>query len=72
MPLPRLVCGTPDTLWWAGIGTAPGGELFGVLSCEVGGANGLEPLALGARLALPVIDADLLYTPLKRGPVSDI
>ena len=39
---------------------APGGELFGVLSCEIGGGNGLEPLALGARLGLPVIDADLM------------
>jgi DUF917 family protein len=31
-----------------------------VLSCEIGGANGLEPLCIGARLGLPVIDADFM------------
>ena len=39
---------------------APGGALFGVLSCEIGGGNGLEALALGARLGLLVVDADLM------------
>ena len=61
VPLQLFLCGMPDTyikvfVWSA----AHGGELFGVLSCEIGGGNGLESLALGARLGLPVVDADLM------------
>ncbi|KAK9800870.1 hypothetical protein WJX73_003020 [Symbiochloris irregularis] len=36
------------------------GELRGVISAEIGGGNGLQALLLGARLQLPVIDADLM------------
>ena len=35
-------------------------KLWGVLSAEIGGGNGLEPLAIGARLSLPVVDADYM------------
>lgn len=35
-------------------------QLWGVLSAEIGGGNGLEPLAIGARLKLPVVDADYM------------
>ncbi|CAL5220079.1 g2030 [Coccomyxa viridis] len=39
----------------------PKGEgLFAVMSCEIGGANGLEPLAIAARMELPVVDADFM------------
>ena len=34
--------------------------LFAVMSCEIGGANGLEPLAIAARMDLPVLDADFM------------
>ncbi len=34
--------------------------LFAVMSCEIGGANGLEPLAIAARMELPVVDADFM------------
>ena len=30
------------------------------MSCEIGGGNGLEPLAIGARMGLPVVDADFM------------
>ena len=30
------------------------------MSCEIGGANGLEPLAIGARMGLPIVDADFM------------
>ena len=36
------------------------GGLFAVMSCEIGGANGLEPLAIAARMGLPVVDADFM------------
>lgn len=35
-------------------------KLWGVLSAEIGGGNGLEPLAIGARMSLPVVDADYM------------
>ncbi len=31
-----------------------------MLSCEIGGGNGLEPFAIGARMGLPVVDADFM------------
>ena len=31
-----------------------------MLSAEIGGGNGLEPLAIAARLSLPVVDADYM------------
>ena len=34
--------------------------LYAVMSCEIGGGNGLEPLAIGARMGLPVVDADFM------------
>ncbi len=34
--------------------------LDAVMSCEIGGANGLEPLAIAARIELPVVDADFM------------
>ncbi|BDA41353.1 probable D-/L-hydantoinase subunit A at N-terminal half [Coccomyxa sp. Obi] len=34
--------------------------LFAVMSCEIGGGNGLEPLAIGASMGLPVVDADFM------------
>lgn len=34
--------------------------LHAVMSCEIGGGNGLEPLAIGARMELPVVDADFM------------
>lgn len=34
--------------------------LYAVMSCEIGGGNGLEPLAIGARMGLPVLDADFM------------
>ena len=34
--------------------------LFAVMSCEIGGANGLEPLAIAASMGLPVVDADFM------------
>ena len=30
------------------------------MSCEIGGANGLEPLAIGARMGLSIVDADFM------------
>lgn len=38
----------------------PAGKLWGVISAEIGGGNGLQALLLGARLSLPVVDADLM------------
>ena len=35
-------------------------NLTALLSFEMGGGNGLEPLAVGARMGLPVVDADLM------------
>lgn len=34
--------------------------LYAVMSCEIGGGNGLEPLAIGARMGLPIVDADFM------------
>jgi DUF917 family protein len=34
--------------------------LSAVMSCEIGGGNGLEPLAIGARMGLPIVDADFM------------
>ena len=34
--------------------------LWGILSAEIGGGNGLEPLAMAARISLPVVDADYM------------
>lgn len=36
------------------------GGLHAVMSCEIGGGNGLEPLAIGAHMGLPVVDADFM------------
>lgn len=38
----------------------PANPITAVLSCEIGGANGLEPLCIGARLGLPIVDADFM------------
>ncbi|CAK0783618.1 hypothetical protein CVIRNUC_006817 [Coccomyxa viridis] len=44
-----------------GHSTGPNAEgLYAVMSCEIGGGNGLEPLAIGARMGLPVVDADFM------------
>lgn len=37
-----------------------GARLAAVMAGEVGGGNGVEPLVVGARLGLPVLDADLM------------
>jgi uncharacterized protein len=37
-----------------------GGRFSALLCAEVGGGNCLEPLVVGARLGLPVTDADLM------------
>ncbi len=34
--------------------------LHAVMSCEMGGGNGLEPLAIGARMGSPIVDADFM------------
>ncbi len=40
--------------------TSVAADLTALLSFEIGGGNGLEPLALAARMGLPVVDADLM------------
>ena len=37
-----------------------GTRLAAVMAGEVGGGNGIEPLVVGARLGLPVVDCDLM------------
>ncbi|EIE25109.1 DUF917-domain-containing protein [Coccomyxa subellipsoidea C-169] len=34
--------------------------LHAVMSCEIGGGNGLEPLAIGARMGSPIVDAGFM------------
>lgn len=40
--------------------TAATAGLAALLSFEIGGGNGIEPLVAGARMGLPVVDADLM------------
>lgn len=40
--------------------TAEPANLTALLSFEMGGGNGLEPLSVGARMGLPVLDADFM------------
>lgn len=40
--------------------TAAPAQLAAVMCGEVGGGNGLEPLLVGARMGLPVLDGDLM------------
>jgi DUF917 family protein len=61
-----------DTAGVAAIGEGPGGavaapaasaaplHLAAIMAGEVGGGNGLEPLVVGSRLGLPVVDGDLM------------
>ncbi|KAK9820469.1 hypothetical protein WJX72_010677 [[Myrmecia] bisecta] len=36
------------------------GTLFALISGEIGGGNGLEPLSVGPRMGLPVVDGDFM------------
>ena len=36
------------------------GQLAAVMAGEIGGGNGIEPLVVGSRLGLPVVDGDLM------------
>jgi uncharacterized protein len=38
----------------------PGGKFRAVMSVEIGGGNGIQPLMAAAHLGLPVVDADLM------------
>lgn len=49
-----------DQIPFPGLADPEHRPLFAVLSCEIGGGNGLEPLAIGARMNLPVVDADFM------------
>jgi DUF917 family protein len=44
----------------AAAASSPPCRLAALLAGEVGGGNGVEPLACGARLGLPVVDGDLM------------
>ena len=36
------------------------GRLVALMAGEVGGGNGIEPLVVGSKMGLPVVDGDLM------------